>query len=315
MDHSCATSSNLTNMTIEPRPILAEMSLVIPTLGRELLMDCLTAIAGGTHWPRELIVVDQGDNDRVTRWLEPLESAGLRVRHLKQREKSIPQALNRGIREAPTTYVAITHDDCQVFPDWLSAMSLALSQFSDAIVTGRVEPGKGGEGESMLMINTSRIPQVYTRPPFKKVILFPNNMGFARLLYQRIGGFDEHPLFQRAGEDADWQYRALRLGVAINFVPEVAVTHRDWRDREKRLATYQTYARGQGAFYAKHAGRGDLVVFIRMVSHLLWAPLLWGWGWVFHRPEMAIKGKAFTLKLLPGIIAGFNALRRNEFKC
>ena len=51
------------------RPVLEDVSVVIPTLGRETLVECLARIADGDAWPDRVILVDQGDQPRVAEWV------------------------------------------------------------------------------------------------------------------------------------------------------------------------------------------------------------------------------------------------------
>ena len=50
----------LSTENIEPRPILTDISIVIPTLGRAILEETLYWIVAGSSWPAGVIVVDQG---------------------------------------------------------------------------------------------------------------------------------------------------------------------------------------------------------------------------------------------------------------
>ena len=48
--------------TSSPRTSPTDVTVVIPTVGRPLLRDCLRSIAAGDTWPAELIVVDQSSS-------------------------------------------------------------------------------------------------------------------------------------------------------------------------------------------------------------------------------------------------------------
>jgi hypothetical protein len=50
-----------------PRPIATDLTLVIPTLGRPILAECLGAVLEGSMWPGAVIVVDQGGVERDRR--------------------------------------------------------------------------------------------------------------------------------------------------------------------------------------------------------------------------------------------------------
>ena len=54
------------------RPVVADLTVLVPTLGRDLLASCLRSIALGDAWPMELVVVDQSSSPKVAGWLREL---------------------------------------------------------------------------------------------------------------------------------------------------------------------------------------------------------------------------------------------------
>src|SRR5690242_21959713 len=59
------------------RCVLRDITVVVPTNGRDLLQGCLESIANSTAWPAHLIVVHQGSSPRVAAWVDRLATAGL----------------------------------------------------------------------------------------------------------------------------------------------------------------------------------------------------------------------------------------------
>src|SRR5262245_57817878 len=84
------------------RPVLNDISVVIPTLGRAMLKDCLDSIVYGTAWPAELIVVEQGSNPQVPYWLAEVGRLGLRAEHVRCSQLGRAAGVNRGIQQAKT---------------------------------------------------------------------------------------------------------------------------------------------------------------------------------------------------------------------
>ncbi|HZB51925.1 MAG TPA: glycosyltransferase [Mycobacteriales bacterium] len=283
------------------RPVLAaDVTVVIPTVGRPLLQDCLRSIAAADPAPAEIIVVDQSASDEVARWVAAVRAEGLPARHLPSRETGIANATNRGLERARTPFVAVTHDDCRVTPSWLAGLLSRLRAGGDVIVTGRVEPA--GEGAVPTVVLAAE-PTVHTRPRLDGDDLFPPNMAFPRSVLDRIGYLDEHPSLRLAGEDNDWAYRALRAGIPIVYEPSSVVAHVAWQPAAALPAIYRRYARGQGAFYGKHLRRGDLFIARRLARDLLRA------GWLALRasgsrnPELRAMAHG-EVGLLPGLLAG-----------
>jgi GT2 family glycosyltransferase len=285
------------------RRTLDDMSVIIPTLGRATLEGCLKHIAAGSSWPQWIIVVDQGSNEGVDVWVRILQSAGLRVRHIKSTEKGVAAAMNRGMQEVQTEAVAVTHDDCHVAVDWLDRMAIRVRQEPSAITTGRVEPA--GDGV-VLSVITSLTPVTYRRPLLTRDVLFPNNMGFTRYAANKVGPFDENP-FLAAAEDNDWQYRALRAGIPIIYAPEVVVSHLDWRDKAQLEATYRAYIRSQGGLYGKYLRRGDFFMALRAGLDLARGMRRYLHGIIRGDYDMYVAGRIRVTQLLQGIDAGFRA--------
>ncbi len=282
-------------------PAAEDITLVIPTIGRDLLAGCLEAILAGSVWPAELIVVDQSTNSQVDSWIETARAAGLRVEHVRSRQRGIAAATNRGLERVRTPFVAVTHDDCRVRYDWMQRLSGGLRETGDAILTGRVEP----EGEGLVLtIVTSTTPAVYREPMIDRDVLFPPNMGFPLRLLDRIGYFDEHPSLRLAGEDNEWAHRALNAGVPIVYDPTIVVGHLAWQDPAQLTSLYRRYARGQGSFYGKHLRLGDWVIARRAVRDLVRAPWLVVRAVVTNNRDLLAMGIGEVTGLLPGILAG-----------
>jgi GT2 family glycosyltransferase len=281
-------------------PVIADLSVVVPTLGRPVLERCLDAIAAGSRWPARLVLLDQGRNPDVVAWVRRLRAGGLTVDHVRSDQRGVAAARNRGIELVSTPLVAINDDDQCVAVDWLHRMHERLLAHPDAIVTGRVAPAAPGVPSSI----SSVAPVTYTRPLLDRDPLFAGNMGLSLSTMERVGPFDEAASLNGA-EDNDWGYRALRLGVPIVYAPEVAVTHLDWRDAHELDATYRRYARAQGGFYGKHLRRWDPFIAGRALRDVVRGPWLVLRAAVTRNPELAVIGRAETRGILPGIIAGF----------
>jgi GT2 family glycosyltransferase len=278
-----------------------DITVVIPTVGRPLLRDCLRSVAAGRVWPAELIVVDQSCSDEVAAWVAALRAEGLAARHLPSAETGIANATNRGLEQVRTPLVAVTHDDCRVDPSWLKALLARLHEGGEVIVTGRVDPA--GDG-AVPTIVTSPVSVVHRRPRLDGDDLFPPNMAFPRSVLGRIGYLDEHPSLRTAGEDNDWAYRALRAGVHIVYDPTPVVSHVGWQPQSALPSIYRRYARGQGAFYGKHLRRGDLFIARRVVRDLARGPWLLLRGISTANRELLALAYGELTGLLPGLLAG-----------
>jgi GT2 family glycosyltransferase len=290
--------------------IARDLTVVIPTLGRPLIKRCLESIAANRMHPHRVLVVNQGEEEPVQAWIDEITPVGLDIQQVVLGVRGIAAATNEGLRSVDTRYVATTHDDCLVADDWVESLARILPEIGDAVLTGRVEPG--GDGLVLTTV-TSNQRKIYTRPLIDGDVLFPPNMALAIDVFKDVGAYDEHPSLRVAGEDSEWAHRALRAGFPIVYEPQVVVTHLAWQESSELGKTYRRYARGQGAFYAKHLLRGDLFVFRRALRDLARAPYLLTRGLVTNNRDLIAMGAGEVLGLPVGIVAGMRgrtSLRR-----
>jgi GT2 family glycosyltransferase len=298
---------NLSGREIIPRPTLQDISVVIPTLGRDLLLDCLFTILEGNAWPNHLIVVDQSSSSKVAGWTLSLHEYGMQTIYIPSTKKGVAAGRNEGILKANSRFFSITDDDCLVDADWLINIYTYLNNNPHEIVTGRVEPGGAG---TVVSIKTSMYPEKYCRPRLKEDILYPNNMGCAKDLFLKIGYFDESE-FLRFAEDNDWSYRALCQGISIAYIPEIVVTHKDWRDKDQLISTYRNYAFSQGGFYGKHLRNGDWFILLRILMDIIRSVKRLLISFITNNRASRSSGIAVLLNLIPGIKAGFFGSKNN----
>lgn len=298
-------SSSIQTMEFDHRPVLDDISIVIPTLGRDILEQSLFWILVGTAWPACLIIVEQGANPNVANMLKRVQEIGIRVKHVLSAQHGRSAGINRGLEQADTRLVAITDDDCFVREDWLMNMRSRLRLSPDAVVTGRVEAA----GTDMIVVVTSTISSIQNKPRIKFDSMSGGNMGTSLDVFKKVGLFEEDPVMATA-EDAEWAYRALCKGISIRYEPDVIVAHFGWRDEGKRVEQYRHYALSHGGFYGKYIRRGDLFILARAIGHFLRALRRWVRGNLSGDVELAIFGQAYCQNLLPGILAGLGSKMR-----
>jgi len=298
-------SSSIYMMEFEMKPILEDITIVIPTLGREILEQSLFWILSGSAWPGYLIVVEQGCNPDVAKVLRRVQEIGIRAKHILSSQSGRSAGINRGLEQVDTRFVAITDDDCFVREDWLFNMASRLRFSPEAVVTGRVEAA----GEDMIVVVTSTIPSIQHRPKLKFDSMSGGNMGTSLEVFRKVGLFEEDPVMATA-EDAEWAYRALRKSVIIRYEPDVVLAHFGWRDTAKRAEQYRHYALSHGGFYGKYMRKGDLFILLRAIMHFARALRRWIYGRMTGNSEGALTGKSYVWGLVPGIAAGL----RSRFK-
>lgn len=280
------------------------VSVVIPTLGRDLLEQCLRSILACRPGPEEVVVVDQSGDDAVLSILARLGSAD--VRRIPCEGRGIARAMNRGLAAATHDVVLVTHDDCTVSPDWVEVAAGLARSHPGAIVTGRVLPPDGSR--YVPSTKTDPVPHDYTGEVISGV-LYPANMVASRVAIQAIGGFDERPGFRVAAEDNDLCYRWLVDGRAFRYEPDLVVWHHDWRSPEQLVKTHRAYARAQGCFYAKHLHAGDRRVLAMLRWDLRAAVRTTARGWIRREPRWVDAYREMHVPLLAGLVVGWREAR------
>ncbi|MET8805064.1 glycosyltransferase [Streptomyces sp. NPDC004546] len=181
-------------------------TVVVPTIGRPCLAECLRALAGAEgHPPHEVIVVDdrpECDGDL------PLAAAGPlldRIRTLRTGGKGPAAARNAGWRSAATPWTVFLDDDVQVLPDWSRLLAQDLHEAGEDV--------GGIQGQLRVPLPLDRRPTDWERGTkgLENAAWATADMAYRTEALARTGGFDER--FPRAfREDADLALRVQRAG-------------------------------------------------------------------------------------------------------
>ncbi|MEW2070730.1 glycosyltransferase, partial [Streptomyces sp. NPDC007346] len=103
-----------------------EYAVVVPTVGRPCLADCLRALASCSGpAPTEVVVVD--DRPAAGGPLPLGPARGLPVRTLATGGRGPAAARNAGWRVVSTPWVVFLDDDVQVEPDWADRLAADLA--------------------------------------------------------------------------------------------------------------------------------------------------------------------------------------------
>ena len=199
-----------------------KFSVLICTYNRhELLEKSLKALMGDTvEKPDEVVVVNGGDGraDEVVKKFQG--GSGIELKLIKVVNKNLASNRNLGIPHCTGDIVAMTDDDAEVFPDWVTQMKRVHSEHPEA----------GAEGGLVLGTNidslVGKVADLITFPSWDKACYtrtLPGvNIAYKRAAIERVGLQDE-TLFR--GEDVDYNWRILQLGYKIYFDPAIKVYH------------------------------------------------------------------------------------------
>lgn len=184
----------------------------------------------------EVLLVDNGSTAANRAILERLATAHApTVRYVREEQRGLSHARNRGIAEARADLIAFADDDARVTPTWLSTYVDAFAR----------DPAAGVLGSKVELVHT--VP----RPPWVEDWLLPylgefdrgdaprpldvldcprgGNMAFRRAVFDAIGGFS--PAFGRKPgslvslEEVEICARAAAAGFRLGYVPGAPLLH------------------------------------------------------------------------------------------
>ncbi|MGW0035575.1 glycosyltransferase family 2 protein [Gordonia sp. NPDC003376] len=249
------------------------VSIVIPTVGRDLLVETVEAALAQDHPAIEVIVVDNRPTTGRTRELLA-DHTDPRLRIVDEPVPGISAARNAGNRAAHGRVVAFTDDDARPRRDWVSQIVAAFTGDTTgtvAVVTGRVigveDPTQLQElFENARVFDKGSADVIWALHPHADHLaagvsgphnaFFPytagqfgsgNNMAFAAGVLDGIGGFDLRlgtGTPTRGGEDLDVLRAVILAGDAIAYRPNAVVVHYH-RDNMDDLRV-QSYGYGTG---------------------------------------------------------------------
>ncbi|MEU1367775.1 glycosyltransferase [Streptomyces sp. NPDC005803] len=181
-------------------------SVVIPTIGRRCLTDCLEALAAAAvPAPYEVFLVDDrpaADGPLDTVGAGPLTD---RLRLLATHGRGPAAARNAGLREVTTPWVVFLDDDVRVGADWGSRLADDLAAADPVTV--------GVQGRLTVPLPADREPTDWERctAGLQDAAWATADMAYRTQALRKAGGFDER--FRRAfREDADLALRMMDAG-------------------------------------------------------------------------------------------------------
>ncbi|MGC5360328.1 glycosyltransferase family 2 protein [Streptomyces sp. DT24] len=251
-------------------------SVVIPTIGRPCLADCLRALAAAAGpRPHEVIVVDDRPAPRSDLELAAAGPLRGRIRGAVTRGRGPAAARNAGLRRVTTPWVVFLDDDVRVLPDWGERLAADLAAAT---------PRTGGvQGRLRVPLSEDRRPTDWERctAGLEQAAWATADMAYRTEALIEVGGFDER--FGRAfREDADLALRVTDAGWALGRGDRVTLHPVRPADRWISLRTQRGNAddvlmsrlHGPGWWSRAEAPRGRLPRHLLVTAAALAAPVL-----------------------------------------
>ncbi|GAA2406344.1 glycosyltransferase [Streptomyces glaucosporus] len=236
-----------------PHRAATDYSVVIPTVGRPCLADCLRALGESLGpEPREIVVVDDRPQPRPLRDGLPLGALGpLRERAtvVQTGGRGPAGARNVGWRLVTAPWVAFLDDDVRVGARWRESLARDLAEADPTVA--------GVQGVLDVPLPTGRRPTDWERNTagLARAQWATADMAYRTEALKAVGGFDER--FPRAfREDADLALRILDDG---------------WRIRRgSRLTTHPVRPADRWVSLRTQRGNADDALMLRLHGPAWW---------------------------------------------
>ncbi len=200
-----------------------KISVVIPAYNRAAtIARAVLSVLSQDYSPLELIVVDDGSTDETPRLLTALAGEDGRLTILRQENRGVSAARNRGVMHSSGELVAFLDSDDEWLPGKLAAQAAFMAAHPDLKLAQtqeiwfrqgrRVNPGRKHLKKSGDIFLDS----------LKLCLISPSAVIIRRSLFDEVGLFDEELL---AAEDYDLWLRILRLHPAGLIDREFLIRH------------------------------------------------------------------------------------------
>ncbi|MFH2103074.1 MAG: glycosyltransferase [Chloroflexota bacterium] len=199
-----------------------KISTLICTYNRpDLLQKALYALLVSTSEKPDQVVVVNGGDEQADRVVESYtRPGGVEIKLVKVVNKTLAANRNAGLPHCSGEIIAMTDDDAEVFPDWVSQMKRLHTEHPEAGAVGGPVIGKNAE------TITGKVADAITFPSWREpgyVRTLPGvNIAYKRAVVDQVGAQDEQLC---RGEDVDFNWRVKQLGYEIYFHPAVKVYH------------------------------------------------------------------------------------------
>jgi cellulose synthase/poly-beta-1,6-N-acetylglucosamine synthase-like glycosyltransferase len=227
------------------------ITVVVPVRdGESTIGDCLDAILATDYPPdrREILVVDNGSRDGTASQIQSRP-----VRYLREPQRGVSNARNRGIAEGTGEILAFVDADCLAEPQWLTELVRPFEDAQVGAVAGDLQhapPTTPAERQAARLLGN------WQRFAFNSNPAYPitANAAYRRDVLERIGGFDPH---MTRAQDVELGLRFQeRSGLRLAYAERATVRH---RNRSTQLGFFRQqlgWAYGAGLVGAKFEAMG-----------------------------------------------------------
>lgn len=196
------------------------ISVIIPLYNKEsYIKDTLESVLNQTYTDYEMVVVNDGSEDRSAEIVRTISMENSRIRLIDQQNQGVSAARNRGVKEAFGEYVCFLDADDRWQANHLEEISCLVERYKDKVdvfVTNFARQFPDGEQQ----INREDLPKGVVESYFRKtrraVVIHTSCICMSKKAFSEVGGFDTRFAM---GEDIHlWRRLARRFKVAYSPV-------------------------------------------------------------------------------------------------
>jgi glucosyl-dolichyl phosphate glucuronosyltransferase len=217
------------------------LSVLVCTYNRHVLLDqaLRSLIDGVDEKPDEVVIVNGGD-ERADHVVEKFIGRNeLEIKLVKTTNKNLATSRNVGLPYCTGDIVAMTDDDAEVFPDWVTQMKRVHAEHPEAGAVGGAVIGAASENSLLSRLADVVTFQSPSEPDYVRTL--PGvNISYKGEVVEKIGPQDE-TLFR--GEDVDYNWRVQKLGYKIYYDPVIKVLHHHRPNLRQFLHQHYMYGR------------------------------------------------------------------------
>lgn len=215
----------------------------------------------------EIIIVDDGSDDRTEETMRSLKKRQGHVRYFRQRHAGYASARNLGLKKCRGQYIAFTDDDCVVPAGWLSEIRSCFGKSGADAVGGPVlNPVNSYVAWSFYLLNFSSCFPGFADRQVK-------NLPTTNIAYRsdkvRDLRFSES-LGEGGYEDSVFNMHFLANGNSLFYCNKVFVDHFAWQPGDGLKRFFAVQRRSALGFlrggYLVHGWVGDVLVRARFLN-------------------------------------------------
>jgi len=208
-------------LTVSQKPRIADLvSVIIPVRnGEATIARCLEAVFASNYQHFEVIVVDDGSDDRSAGIIQDFPCALVRL----PRHSGVSRARNIGVLHSHGDILFFTDADCLLNEDTLARAVATLGAAGREVVLGGTYTEQPADDRFFSAFQSVFINHAESRDRDKPDYIATHAMVLYADTFEKSGGFSED--FMPILEDVDFSHRLRRTGHRLMMDPGVQVRH------------------------------------------------------------------------------------------